>query len=107
MEIKIRYLRICEGATELEDGSANPSTGKLISYLVADSLPDASMASLRHPIPTSKRSLFITLSSREPMARLYAKVTEPPERKYQVSPPLADSFKDFNTQKHKIIHVAS
>ncbi|MEJ7766370.1 MAG: arginase family protein [Chitinophagaceae bacterium] len=35
-ETKVAYLHICEGATEMEDGNANASTGKLISYLVAD-----------------------------------------------------------------------
>ncbi|GAO45664.1 formimidoylglutamase [Flavihumibacter petaseus] len=30
------YLHICEGATQLSDGSKSNSTGKLISYLVSD-----------------------------------------------------------------------
>ncbi|MBS1934883.1 MAG: formimidoylglutamase [Bacteroidetes bacterium] len=33
---KIAYLHICEGATQLQDGRKNDSTGKLISYLVSD-----------------------------------------------------------------------
>lgn len=33
---KIAYLHICEGATRLIDGRQDPSTGKLISYLVSD-----------------------------------------------------------------------
>ncbi|MBN9298274.1 MAG: formimidoylglutamase [Filimonas sp.] len=33
---KVAYLHICEGATQLEDGRRNESTGKLISYLVSD-----------------------------------------------------------------------
>ena len=33
---KIAYLHICEGATSLENGEVNNSTGKLISYLVSD-----------------------------------------------------------------------
>ena len=33
---KIAYLHICEGATRLADGRQDPSTGKLISYLVSD-----------------------------------------------------------------------
>ena len=33
---KVAYLHICEGATQLSDGRTNPSTGKLISYLVSD-----------------------------------------------------------------------
>lgn len=33
---KIAYVHICEGATSLESGEVNNSTGKLISYLVSD-----------------------------------------------------------------------
>jgi len=33
---KVAYLHISEGATFLSDGRTNPSTGKLISYLVSD-----------------------------------------------------------------------
>jgi formiminoglutamase len=33
---KVAYLHICEGATKLENGETNPSTGKLISFLVSD-----------------------------------------------------------------------
>jgi formiminoglutamase len=33
---KPAYLHICEGATRLEDGRTDESTGKLISYLVSD-----------------------------------------------------------------------
>ncbi|MEI6087942.1 MAG: formimidoylglutamase [Bacteroidota bacterium] len=33
---KVAYLHICEGATHLTDGRSNPSTGKLISFLVSD-----------------------------------------------------------------------
>jgi formiminoglutamase len=33
---KPAYLHICEGATRLEDGRKDESTGKLISYLVSD-----------------------------------------------------------------------
>lgn len=33
---KVAYLHICEGATFLTDGRTNPSTGKLISFLVSD-----------------------------------------------------------------------
>lgn len=33
---KIAYLHICEGATKLDTGQTDPSTGKLISYLVSD-----------------------------------------------------------------------
>ena len=33
---KIAYMHICEGATKLDSGETNPSTGKLISYLVSD-----------------------------------------------------------------------
>lgn len=33
---KIAYLHICEGAVALEDGRADASTGKLISYIVSD-----------------------------------------------------------------------
>ena len=35
-DIKPAYLHICEGATLLENGSSDQSTGKLISYLVSD-----------------------------------------------------------------------
>jgi formiminoglutamase len=30
------YVHICEGAVKISDGRSNPSTGKLISYLVSD-----------------------------------------------------------------------
>jgi formiminoglutamase len=33
---KIAYLHICEGATAMEDGRKDESTGKLISYIVSD-----------------------------------------------------------------------
>jgi formiminoglutamase len=33
---KIAYMHICEGATKLDTGQTDPSTGKLISYLVSD-----------------------------------------------------------------------
>ena len=33
---RIAYLHICEGATVLEDGRSDASTGKLISYIVSD-----------------------------------------------------------------------
>jgi formiminoglutamase len=33
---KIAYLHICEGATSLQDGREDESTGKLISYIVSD-----------------------------------------------------------------------
>ncbi|MEO8823642.1 MAG: arginase, partial [Ginsengibacter sp.] len=33
---KIAYLHICEGATKLDTGQTDFSTGKLISYLVSD-----------------------------------------------------------------------
>lgn len=33
---KIAYLHICEGATILQDGRSDASTGKLISYIVSD-----------------------------------------------------------------------
>ncbi len=36
MDTKIAYLHICEGATRLETGETDSSTGKLISYLVSD-----------------------------------------------------------------------
>jgi formiminoglutamase len=32
----VAYLHLCEGATALANGQENPSTGKLIAYLVAD-----------------------------------------------------------------------
>ncbi|MES1226435.1 MAG: arginase, partial [Bacteroidota bacterium] len=35
-DCKIAYLHICEGATQLQDGRKDESTGKLISYLVSD-----------------------------------------------------------------------
>jgi formiminoglutamase len=34
--VKAAYLHICEGATRLNNGKTNDSTGKLISYLVSD-----------------------------------------------------------------------
>lgn len=33
---RIAYLHICEGAVELEDGRKDPTTGKLIAYIVSD-----------------------------------------------------------------------
>jgi formiminoglutamase len=33
---KVAYVHICEGATTLENGEVNSTTGKLISYLVSD-----------------------------------------------------------------------
>ncbi len=33
---KVAYLHICEGATKLDSGETDASTGKLISYLVSD-----------------------------------------------------------------------
>lgn len=36
MDSKPAYLHICEGASKLIDGRTDPSTGKLISYLVSD-----------------------------------------------------------------------
>jgi len=33
---KVAYMHICEGATSLENGEVNNSTGKLIGYLVSD-----------------------------------------------------------------------
>ncbi|HEX6916157.1 MAG TPA: arginase family protein [Chitinophagaceae bacterium] len=36
IDTKPAYLHICEGATVLSDGRKDPSTGKLISYLVTD-----------------------------------------------------------------------
>lgn len=36
MDAKPAYLHICEGATRLADGRTDPSTGKLLSYLVSD-----------------------------------------------------------------------
>ena len=33
---RIAYLHICEGATRLNDGKTNETTGKLVSYLVSD-----------------------------------------------------------------------
>lgn len=35
-DAKIAYVHICEGATKLDTGETNSSTGKLISYLVSD-----------------------------------------------------------------------
>jgi len=35
-DAKVAYLLICEGATRSEDDGDDPSTGKLISYLVSD-----------------------------------------------------------------------
>lgn len=35
-DAKVAYLHICEGATRSEEDSVNPTTGKLISYLVSD-----------------------------------------------------------------------
>lgn len=35
-DAKAAYLHVCEGATQLADGRKDPSTGKLISYLVSD-----------------------------------------------------------------------
>jgi formiminoglutamase len=34
--VKAAYLHICEGATRLNNGKTNDSTGKLLSYLVSD-----------------------------------------------------------------------
>lgn len=36
MDSKVAYVHICEGATKLDNGQTDPSTGKLISYLVSD-----------------------------------------------------------------------
>ena len=36
IDSKPAYLHICEGATQLSDGRKDPSTGKLITYLVTD-----------------------------------------------------------------------
>ena len=36
LDTKAAYLHICEGATKLNDGRSDGSTGKLISYLVSD-----------------------------------------------------------------------
>ena len=36
MDSKVAYVHICEGATRLATGETDPSTGKLISYLVSD-----------------------------------------------------------------------
>jgi len=33
---QVAYVHICEGATRLNDGRTNETTGKLISYLVSD-----------------------------------------------------------------------
>ena len=41
-DTKPAYLHICEGATQLEDGKKNDSTGKLISYLVSDFIKENS-----------------------------------------------------------------
>ena len=35
-DAKVAYLHICEGASQLGDGSKDETTGKLISYLVTD-----------------------------------------------------------------------
>jgi formiminoglutamase len=35
-DCKVAYLHICEGATQLNDGRKDETTGKLISYLVSD-----------------------------------------------------------------------
>lgn len=35
-DVKVAYLHICEGATQLADGRKEEGTGKLISYLVCD-----------------------------------------------------------------------
>ena len=35
-DAKVAYLHICEGATQMNDGRKDESTGKLISYLVSD-----------------------------------------------------------------------
>ncbi|MDJ1471379.1 formimidoylglutamase [Xanthocytophaga flava] len=36
LQCTVAYLHICEGATQLTDGRKDPTTGKLISYLVSD-----------------------------------------------------------------------
>ena len=36
IDSKVAYVHICEGATHLNDGRKNETTGKLISYLVSD-----------------------------------------------------------------------
>ena len=36
MDSKVAYVHICEGATQMDSGLADNSTGKLISYLVSD-----------------------------------------------------------------------
>lgn len=36
LDSKVAYVHICEGATKLATGVTDPSTGKLISYLVSD-----------------------------------------------------------------------
>ena len=36
MDSNVAYVHICEGATKLSTGITDPSTGKLISYLVSD-----------------------------------------------------------------------
>ena len=36
LDAKVAYLHICEGATKLDTGETDSSTGKLISYLVSD-----------------------------------------------------------------------
>ncbi len=43
-DAKPAYLHICEGATQLSDGSKNESTGKLISYLVSDFIKASSQS---------------------------------------------------------------
>lgn len=35
-DCKVAYLHICEGATHLDDGKKDETTGKLVSYLVSD-----------------------------------------------------------------------
>ncbi len=40
-DTKAAYLHICEGATQLNDGRRDESTGKLISYLVSDFVKEA------------------------------------------------------------------
>ncbi len=40
-DAKVAYLHICEGATQLQDGRKNETTGKLISYLVSDFIKES------------------------------------------------------------------
>ena len=40
-DVKVAYLHIAEGATQLSDGRRDESTGKLISYLVSDFVKEA------------------------------------------------------------------